>query len=531
MSMLYWLVIVPIFIAVFLYTFPFKKAGKLIAISAQAAMTGYAFYIFLLSRSEDVVTNIGGFEGVLGITLRADTISAVFLMLSSVIFMIVAIYNFNENMNSLFWMLKFVWQGLLAGIFLSQDLFNIFVLVEVSTVAVAVLIMFNRDKRSMRDGLIYFMISIIAAQFYLFGVGYIYKLTGTLDISLAAEALVANDSGSLILPYAFIITFICLKCAMVPLFAWLPKAHATPGAPSSVSALLSGLYVKITVFLFIRIEPIFQVIDLSIFFLIIGILTGVVGFVYALAQTDIKLILAYHTISQVGIIIAGLSLEGEYSFMGGLYHAINHALFKSALFLSAGAIISAYGNRDIGDIRGVFKRYPLLGIATVMAIFGITGTPLFNGSISKYFIMSGTGFIVTAAFVLINLGTIISFMKYSAILFGSQSVKIEKIKIGLSKQIVVLAMGTLCLIGGIFGEQTIYLMFGVDLSVNAIGYLEKVFLFFLSVVLGFIIYMFFVRKSLLLKRLRAVEMGFRGICVSMGVFFAAILLVSGFVLR
>lgn len=524
--MLYWLVILPILTAVLLFFFPFGKVGKVIALAAQAVLFVAAFRVFLLCKNGDVITNIGDYRDILGVWLKADTLSSVFILLATLLFTVVIIYNLNESFDGLFWFLLFVWEGLLIGIFLSNDFFNIFVLVEVVTVIVSIFIMFKRDNRSMYDGMVYLMVSTVSVQFYLFGIGYIYKLTGTLDIDAAAKALALLDKSSLILPFALIMTFVSLKCALMPLFSWLPKAHGTPGAPASVSALLSGLHIKSGIYLFIRFHDAFQTINLSDFFLVAGIITGIAGFILALSQTDIKLILAYHTISQIGLIMIGLNIDNVYSYTGGVYHVINHAFFKSALFLTAGIIIQAYGTRNIYEVRGVLKRLPSVGAVMLMSIMGITGAPFFNGSISKYFIMSGSNGIVSGMILFINLGTVISFIKYSSMLFGKAEGGV--VKIDLFKQISILILGTLCLIGGIFGQQVINFLFNTSVKVDTFGYIQKAASFAASVLLGYSVYKYYVKNSSLLKRINAIELSFKGICVSIGVYFAVILLAANF---
>jgi len=523
--MLLWLVISPILIAVFIYILPYKKMSRLIAILAQAIFTCASFYVFLLCKKGDIVTSIGNYDG-LGIILRADTLSSVFVLLTAFIFLLTSIYSFNEDLGRLYWFLIFVWEGLLTGIFLSGDLFNIFILIEVATVVISIHIMLKRDNRSMYDGLLYLMINTVAIQFYLFGVGYIYKLTGVLDLEAAAQAIGELDKSSLVLPYALIITSVSLKCALMPLFSWLPKAHGTPGAPSSVSAILSGLHIKSGIYLFMRFQVLFQNVAIPDFFLMAGIITGIAGFILALSQSDIKLILAYHTISQIGMIMIGLCVSDSNSYTGAVYHIISHALFKSALFLCAGIIINIYGTRDINKIRGVLRRKPLVGLATIMAVLGITGAPFFNGSISKYFIMSGTNMAVSAAVIFINLGTIISFTKFLTILFGRSDEGNADVKTGVNQQAVVLVLGSFCLAGGVLGELFIKFLFNVNVSVEAIGYFQKTALFAVSAVIGFFIYRYFVKTSTFFMRMREIELGFRGACVSIGIFFAVILVVT-----
>ena len=524
--MLSYFAVAPILIAILLYLVPFEKAARIIAIVTQTALFGFAFYVFMLCKEGDIVARVGNFEWFMGIIIRIDTLSSVFLMLTSFIFLVATIYSFNGGFSRLFWFLLFVWQGLLNSIFISNDIFNIFVLVEVVTVVVAVLIMYNRDNRSMYDGMVYLMIDIVAMQFYLFGAGYVYKLTGTLDMTAAAQVMAGLDKSSLLLPFALIMTALSLKCALTPLFSWLPKAHGTPSAPAAVSAVLSGMHIKCGIYLFIRFQSVFAEISMSEFFLIVGVITGITGAVFALSQTDVKLILSYSTISQVGMIMIGLNVADVYSYTGSVYHIFNHALFKSALFMCAGAIVHMYGTRDINQIRGVLRRYPLVGVATIMAILGIIGTPFFNGSISKYFITPEANWAVRGPIILINLGTIIVFMKFSTMLFGRAEGFHEHEKMDGFKQTAILALGILCLAGGVFGEQFIEFLFNIEVNVDAAGYLEKTGLFVLSVIAGYFIFRYFVDKHPFFKKIRGFDMSFRWMCASIGGFFAVILIVT-----
>ena len=525
--MLTYFVIVPVLIAVFLYLFAFAKAGRVIAILAQVGFVGAAFYLFTLSQQGEVITNVGNFESILGIFLRADNLAAVFILLTAVFFLIASIFSFREKNSKMFWFLMFIWQGALIGLFLTRDLFNIFVLIEVVTIVVAVMIMFYRDTRSMYDGMIYLLVNIVAIKFYLFGLGYLYRLTGALDMEVIATRLLYVEDSSLVLPYVLFMTAIALKCALVPLFSWLPKAHGSPAAPPAVSAILSGLHIKAAVYLFVRLHTVFAGVAATEFFLVLGVITGIVGFIFAMSQDDIKLILAYSTISQIGLIFAALNIPDIYSTVGGLFHVINHALFKGGLFLSAGVISKLYGTRNIYKIRGVLRRYPLIGIATLMAILGIAGAPFFNGSISKYFMVSGADPLLNWTMIFMSLGTIIVFTKYSMMLFGRSEPEEPAPKVYGEQQFAIAVLGLLCFITGIFGVQSIAFLFNVSFELDIAGYIEKVIIFFVSLAAGYVIYRYFVRTSALLKHLQKFELGFRGACASIGVFFAIFLLVVG----
>jgi len=523
--MLTYFVIIPVLLGIFLYLFSSANAGRIIAMTVQLGLVAFSYYLFTLSQAGDVVTMVGGYQGVMGVVLRADTLSAVFILLTTFMFLVASIYSFNQENGKFFWLLMFLWQSSLIGIFLTRDIFNVFVLIEVVTLVVAILIMFNRDNRSMYDGIIYLMVNVVAIKFYLFGTGYVYMLTGVLDMGMAAMVLrESHPPSAQILPYAFIMVTIALKCALMPLFSWLPKAHGTPGAPPAVSALLSGVHIKSGIYLFIRFQEVFDMVAATEFFMVLGIATGIGGFILAMSQSDIKLILAYHTVSQVGLIMTGLNMPDYISQTGALYHVFNHAFFKGGLFLSAGLIIKSYGTRDVYQIRGVLKRYPMLGAATIMAILGITGAPLFNGMISKYFIGYGVDPFMNGVLIFMSLGTIISFIKYSTMLTGEPTG--ELVKIDMNKQVAVLVLGVLCFVGGIFGGQLIYFLFGVSTDLSLAGYFEKVGIFAASLIVGYLIYKHYVTKSKLMKKVKAIDLNFKSICVSIGGVFAIILLAA-----
>ena len=523
--MLTFFVIVPILIAVFLYLFPFKTAGRITSIFIQIGFTVATTSLFAATRNGEIVTVIGGY-GQLGITLRADLLSSVFILLTAFIFLCAAIYSYNNDKSKLFWFLFFIWEASIIGIFLSGDLFNIFVLTEVGTVVVSVLIMYNRKERSMYDGMVYLMINVVVIQFYLLGLAYVYRLTGALDMAAVTYGLAAIEPSQQLLPYALIITFVALKCAVLPVFSWLPKAHGTPGASAAVSAVLSGLHIKSGLYLFLRFQEVFGEVALAELFLVVGLATSVVGIVMSLAQTDIKLLLAYSTVAQVGLIIAGLSLGTAYSHAGGLYHIVTHAIFKTALFMGAGAIMRAYGTRDMPQIRGVLKKMPITSFSTSLAILGIIGAPFFSGSVSKYFIMHDAGLIVTVIFIVINLGTIMIFVKYASMFFGNAHDGFISKRTDWWQQSPIFVLGLLCLVLGVLGDRAILLFLGVDISIDFIGYLQKIVIFAGSLVFGYVVFRRWLQQSVWLSRVGRLELGFRGMCGAIGVFFAIVVLVG-----
>ena len=521
--MLPFLVITPVLIAILLYMLSTNKLSRILAILFQSALTAFAFYLVFAVRNGEITVFVGAYEGVLGIILRADAIAAAFVLLTAFIFLLISVYTFNQHESRTFWFLLFLLEAAFLGLFVTRDLFNVFVLAEVSAVVVAILLMYDRNRRNMFFGMVFLMLNVVAMQFYLFGLGYLYMLTGVMDMAYAAERMYAINKADLVLPYALIMTTIGFKCALIPLLSWTPKVRVYPNAPTAVTAILSGLQIKAAIYLFVRFQELFEPVASRELFLAAGILTGLFGVIMAVCQTDIRMILAYHTISQAGLIIIGISAGTDYSYIGGLYHIISHAMFKVPLFLSAGIIMHSYGTGDVYKVRGVAKRMPLVAAGSIAAILGITGAPLFIGSMSKYFITADSPFIITAAVTVISLGTIISFIKYSHIFFGSSDLAGDIVKAEKSRTIPVVILGGMCFFGGIFSTWFIEYLFHMQAGISLAGYIRKALIFAVSAAVGFVLYKKVVKGNSFLVRLGAVNFGFKKVCFAMSVFFGVIL--------
>ncbi len=524
---LHLLVLIPVTVAAFGYFLP-ERLYKLILFATNVAVVGLAVTLFASVRwGDDVVQLLAGWPFGIAIKLVADQYSAPMVVLTAVFFFGTFLFSTRAGyMDRVFVFLFMMLQSAILGMFLSGDIFNIYVMLELGMLTVAILIMYKRDKQSVYDGMLYLMMNFIAMAFMLLGIGYLYRITGVLDIVAIHERLgMLSDAEAAVVPYAMIMTAIALKAALLPLFGWLPRAHGAPSAPAIVSAVLSGIQVKVGVYLLVRLHWMFEpVIDAAPLFAAIGFATSVVGFLLAVAQKDIKLILAYHTISQVGLIVFGLNLGTDVAFWGGMYHIINHALFKGLLFLTAGVIIEEYGTRYYSEIRGVFRRMPIVGAAALAGVLGITGAPFFNGSISKYFIQRGIeGNLGELGLYLINFGTILSFVKYSTILFGKSTItkppQRDPFVAGVS-----LAFGLACLAGGVFGGAAVALAFGPEYAVGGAFGLEKVLTFVLTLALGVAVYVWVVKRiGPFLASVREFKFSFNQVTVFLTGFFVLLL--------
>ena len=524
---LYLLVVLPILASLLLYLIPLRVATWL---TTGVYLTVFAVTVDLFRRVRfggAPVTTHGG-AGFLGITLYCDRTAAVFLLLVAFLFLCVFLYtNLSERTNKLYSFLVTVLEGLVMLIFLSRDLFNIYVAVEVSAIVCAILIMFKRESRSIYDGLVYLLVNIVGMLFLLLGVGMIYRQLGVLELDGLQAAVASRPPRELLLPYALLMTGACLKCALFPMHFWLPLAHGTPGAPTAVSALLSGVYIKSGVYLFLRLQEAFSpAFDTMRFFFWAGVVTALAGIVMAVCQSDLKLILAYHTVSQVGLIIAGVCAGTEHARMGAMLHIMNHALFKSLLFLAAGILISKYGTRSVYEIRGVLRSLPLAGAAIAAGILGITGAPFFNGSISKYLLSKAGGGMADVCFLLINFGTTLSFVKFGRMLFGPKrelDYRYDPVQAG-----VMVTLSALCLATGVFAAPVVSLLFGVQLEISPSGYVGKALLWAAFFVLAELLYRGVLRRSARLHEGVDMTLDFNGIVLCVGASFAVLMAAGWF---
>ncbi len=517
---LYLLIVIPVFVGILTYFLP-KKAAVIVCILSQLVHLAYSTLVFFFSKKGSLELSIGGWSPPIGIALFADNLSSVMILLVSFLFFMLLLFNIERHyVNNVFLMLFLIFEGLMAAIFLCDDLFTIFIMVEVSTIVVSLLIMSKRDSRSMYDGIIYLLVNIFAMTFYLFGLAILYKQTGTFSLNLLKELMRdVTNVKALYLPFAFMLTAVCLKAALMPLFSWLPKAHSTPGAPSVVSAALSGLYVKGGLYLFLRITQAIYIIDVSQFFLVTGIITAFVGFIFAICQNDIKLILAYHTVSQIGLIMIAINMGSEEAYWGGVYHILSHALFKTVLFLAAGMMVEEYKTKNIYEMKGAFKRMPWVSMAAIFAILGITGAPFFNGSMSKYMISHASQNIaMDIILILISLGTLISFIKFVSVFRGEG----KRSKSSKLRQVIILVLGVLCLIGGLFGESVIKFLYNYSEHINTWDYTVKAFIFIASVVASYFIYYKLLYGKKFLAKIGGFDLGINGIAAFIVVFFVAL---------
>ena len=279
----------------------------------------------------------------------------------------------------------------MIGVILSANLLQFYFFWELMLVPSYFLITFwGKSKKRLAIGFKYFIFTHIGSLFMLLGILSIYVFTGTFDLVELSVAAVAIPPSSILQVFALLLIGFSVKMAIFPVHTWLPDAHAE--APAPISAMLSGVMIKCGAYAIARILiPAFgpTVVTTSDALAILGVITIIYGGLMALAQTDIKRLLAYSSISQMGYIFFGFGVGSAFGITGALFHVVNHAIAKALLFMCAGAIIHQTGTRRIPKMGGLAGKMPITCIAAFIGALSLAGTPPLGGFWSEWLIFSG----------------------------------------------------------------------------------------------------------------------------------------------
>jgi multicomponent Na+:H+ antiporter subunit D len=275
------------------------------------------------------------------------------------------------------------------GLVLATDLFGVYLFLEVAAIASYALVAYGLGHDELEAAFKYLMLSVVASAFLLGAIAVIFGMTGSLDFAAVAAGLKELNAGAVVgIASAFFLLGFGLKAALVPFHAWLPDAH--PSAPAPISAILSGLLIKVSgVYALTRIFlNVFGLTPaLSTVLMWLATVSVVVAAFLALGQKDMKRMLAYSSISQVGYVVLGIGIGTPLGIAGGLFHLFNHALAKGLLFLTSGSVQQATGTRDLDRMGGLAKRMPITATTNLIGSLSIAGVPPLNGFWSKLLII------------------------------------------------------------------------------------------------------------------------------------------------
>ena len=418
------LVIIPLFLAFILPTFARRvKLVEGLVISVETvwlAGAGYLASMVLLQKGVPIIYSMGGWTAPWGIELKIDSLAAFFLLVVTSISFTVALFakgNLTEEVGTKgrvtrFYVLLLLLGGAMAGMALTNDLFNVFVLVEVATLSCCGLVSARDHPRASEAAFKYLILATLGSTLVLGGIGFIYMLTGHLNMGFAHLELIQvwqNSPHVVWMAMSFILIGFGVKSALFPLHVWLPDAHSN--APTPASAILSGLAVKGYIICFLKFmygvfgQNLMIEFNIHRILVLAGMIAIIGGSLFALTQDELKRRLAYSTVAQVGYLFLGLGLINITGLTGTLFYLASHAVIKTSLFLSAGAMLAASGKKNIKDLGGIGRKMPIsMGVFTIGSL-GLIGIPLFSGFVGKWYLLLGSfeaGHILAAIVIIVG---------------------------------------------------------------------------------------------------------------------------------
>ncbi len=397
------IIVIPLLAA--LLTAPLGALSRRLCHPWLVLVIGFTFCLSLGVAGQVISTgpisyNMGGWEPPWGIAYRIDQLNALMLVLISGAALLGAIYSGpsfakelpgRQTYASALYLLMIT---SLLGIVITGDLFNIFVFLEISSLSAYGLIACGSPEAPFAT-FRYIIMGTIGASCYLLGVGYLYISTGSLNLADLSGLLPQLYHSRVVLTAgALMLVGISLKMALFPLHAWLPEAYYT--APSTVSAVVAPLYTKVAGYLMIRViynlfEPRFfiEIFPITTILSWAAVVALLIGSIYAIAQKDLKKMLCYSVIAQVGYIVLGITLANKAGYTSAILTIVSEVCTKSCIFLATGAIIYRLGNSRIDNLQHLFRRMPYTMLAFTIGAFSMVGIPPTSGFFSKLYLLFG----------------------------------------------------------------------------------------------------------------------------------------------
>jgi multicomponent Na+:H+ antiporter subunit D len=409
-----------------------RPIARYVAIAAGIATFAIAWAILgeVIASGAPLSYELGGFARQYGIEYRVDYANAFVILIVSAIGAIVlpaapgmVDHQILPGREYLFFAAFLLCLAGLLGVAITGDAFNVFVFLEISSLSAYILISLGDGRRALLAAFSYLVMGTIGGTFVLIGIGFMYQLTGTLNMAELSVLLPSvQGERTALMAFAFLTVGIAIKLAVFPLHQWLPSAYAQ--APTVVTAFLAATATKVAYYLLLRVTFTlfgatfaFGVLHLEALLLPVSLAAMFTGSIAAIYQTDLKRLLAYSSIAQIGYMTLGLSLvrvvdgtsgaalSGVDGLTGGIVHLFNHAVIKGGLFLLVLCIVERLRSTRIVDLRGLGRRMPITMGAFVIAGLSLVGVPGTAGFVSKWYLVLGAleqGSIVIAALILLS---------------------------------------------------------------------------------------------------------------------------------
>ena len=455
-------IIIPLLTAFLITLIAGKKDNWAIVLSfiSVSALLVLSIFAFVTMNGERITYEMSAWKVPYGIVLVQDALTSFMLIMvslisfTSLIFSIQYIRHLSKDWKyyGLFMLLV---TGM-NGVIITGDLFNLFVFMEIALFSAFALVAYGGKAEEFEAAFKYAVMGSVSSLIILVGIAVLYSATSTLTMSKIAEQVPSLNSKIILWVGGLFMAGFGLKAAAMPFHAWLPDAHSS--APAPISAMLSGILIKaLGIYVIIRIY--FDVFDAPQFFttalLVLGTVSIIIGVFLAVGQWDLKRLLAYHSISQIGYILLGLGIATPLGILGAVFHLFNHAIFKSLLFYNAGSVEYALGTRDLKKMGNLVKLLPTTSQTSMIASLSISGIPPFNGFFSKLIIIIAAvqaGLMGYAVFAIVgSILTLASFMKVQRYGFRGENIissLLNPVEWRMNSAMIILAV--LCLLSSLF---------------------------------------------------------------------------------
>ncbi|NEX12307.1 Na+/H+ antiporter subunit D [Prosthecochloris sp. ZM] len=417
-------VILPFISAVLMLFFPKRLAvQRWIHIASSAIQCALALIILGGVVSGGVLSlQIGGWQAPFGITFVADLLSSIMVAAAGVIGFTTSIYAVGsidrEREHFFFYPLMQMLMMGVNGAFLTGDIFNLYVWFEVMLISSFVLLVLGSRPEQLEGAIKYVTINLLSSAIFLAGVGLLYGMAGTLnmaDLALRIPLLGHRELVSVVV-VLFTVTF-GVKAALFPLFFWLPASYHTP--PVAVSAIFAGLLTKVGVYAIMRLlTTIFTHDDAAFiqqFLLVVSGLTMVSGVLGAVAQYDVRKLLSFHIISQIGYMIFAIAIQSPLGIAGGLFYMLHNIAAKTNLFYISGIIRRLRGSFNLREIGGIYRYYPFFGLLFLVPALGLAGIPPLSGFWAKLTVIragiESEHYVLTGVALMVSMLTLFSMIK------------------------------------------------------------------------------------------------------------------------
>ncbi len=416
-------ILIPLLAAIIcLFAWNNVRVQKYIFLSSSVLLTAASCWLlYAVYQHEALAFQSGGWDAPFGITMVADLLSAIMVLLAAITGLAVSIYSLQEiggrHLKFGFYPLLMFLMFSVCGAFMAGDVFNLYVWFEIMLISSFVLMALGGTKAQVEGAIKYVTINIIASAFFLAGIGLLYGLTGSLNLAeLAIRVGQIEEPKMLTLASVFFFIAFGVKAAVFPLFAWLPASYHTPSA--TVSAIFAGLLTKVGVYAFIRFYTMIFIHDeefTGTLLLVVAGITMVTGVLGAAAQMEFRRVLSFHIISQIGYMIMGLALKTPLALAGAVFYIMHHIIVKSNLFLISGIVNQLKGSYDLKKLGGVYNKFPFLALLFIVSAFSLAGFPPLSGFWAKFILIKAgleiESFIIVIVALVVGFLTLYSMVK------------------------------------------------------------------------------------------------------------------------